>query len=333
MATAKTKLIMGNRPGQPAADPAERPSIEEARDISTGHAPASPKVIVAIPAYNEEVAIGSVVLRSLKHADRVVVIDDGSTDRTAEIARIAGAHVISHIRNEGKGAGIRDAFLYAKNNGADILVLIDGDGQHNPDEIPRLIRPLAQKSADLVNGSRFLGSVERNVPLYRRFGQEVLTLATNAGTRRKITDTQSGFRSFAKKSFGCFSFRQNGMAIESEMLMDAADASLRIIEVPINVRYDVDGSTLDPVAHGLGVLNKVLGLLSDRRPILFYAVPGSLMVALGVLLLVQLLSIFNASHVLSVWYALGSTLLVMPGIMLISTALTLSSLRNIQRNL
>jgi len=99
------------------------------------------KVMVAIPAYNEEVAIGSIVLRSRKYADKVVVVDDGSVDKTAEIARMAGAEVISHKINEGKGAAIRDAFEYAKKTNTDILVLIDGDGQHNPDEIPLLLSP------------------------------------------------------------------------------------------------------------------------------------------------------------------------------------------------
>ncbi len=197
MATARTKLIIGNRPGLPPDESAAGPGVDEAQVTGPGFEPARQKVIVAIPAYNEEVAIGSVVLRSLKHADIVIVIDDGSEDRTAEVAKAAGALVLSHAKNEGKGAGIRDAFLYANNSGADVLVLIDGDGQHDPHEIPHLIEPLITEEADLVNGSRFLGAAENNVPRYRRVGQEILTLATNAGTRRKITDTQSGFRAFA----------------------------------------------------------------------------------------------------------------------------------------
>jgi hypothetical protein len=333
MAMQKLQLIEIDHPPQEQPAIANGHGLDEAPGFESKVGQACPRVIVGIPAYNEEVAIGSIVLRALKHAAEVVVVDDGSRDRTAEIARSAGAHVISHIRNEGKGAGIRDAFLYAQNNGADILVLIDGDGQHNPDEIPRLIRPVVEKQADLVNGSRFLDRAENDVPAYRRVGQEILTLATNVGTKRKISDTQSGFRAFAKKSFGCFTFRQNGMAIESEMLMDAAEAGLIILEVPINVRYDVDGSSIDPVSHGVGVLNKVLGLLSERRPLLVYAIPGAIMVALGAVLLSQLVWIFNASHTLAVDYALGSTLLVLPGIMLISTALTLSSLRKASRNL
>ncbi len=287
------------------------------------------RVMVAIPAYNEEVAIGSIVLRCRKYCDEVIVLDDGSSDRTVEIARAAGARVISHTRNEGKGAGIRDAFLFANNRNADILVLIDGDGQHDPDEIPRLIAPLVERKTDLVNGSRFLGQAENNVPMYRRIGQEVLTMATNVGTRRKITDTQSGFRAFSKKTFGCFSFRQNGMAIESEMLMDAAAADMRILEVPINVRYDVEGSTYDPVTHGLGVLNTVIGLVSRRRPLLFFCAPGASMLVAGTICAFMLLSIFNSTHSIAIEYGISAMLFVILGVMFITTGLTLSTIQDI----
>ncbi len=175
--------------------------------------------------------------------------------------------------------------MYARTNNADVLVLIDGDGQHNPDEIPLLIRPILNKEADLVNGSRFLKDANGNgngnhVPKYRRVGQEVLTMATNTGTKQNITDTQNGFRAFSRKTFNCFSFKQNGMAVESEMLMDAAGANMTIKEVPIDVRYDVKGSTYNPVTHGVGVLNKVIGLVAERRPMMFFCVPGALLMGI-----------------------------------------------------
>ncbi len=225
----------------------------------------APKVIVAIPAYNEEVAIGSIVLRTLKYADEVVVIDDGSADHTAEVARLAGARVLTHVKNEGKGAGIRDAFSYARHNGADILVLMDGDGQHDPDEIPLLIEPILDRGADFVNGSRHKAK-KNNAPAYRQLGQRILDGATNAGMGQKITDSQSGFRAFSSKTFGCFAFRQNGMGIESEMLLEAADAGLQVKEVPIRVRYDVEGSTYNPVVHGVSVLCSLIGELVRRGP-------------------------------------------------------------------
>jgi Glycosyltransferases involved in cell wall biogenesis len=290
---------------------------------------AKKNVLVAIPTYNEEIAIGSIVLKARKHADRVIVIDDGSTDRTAEIAQLAGATVISHRHNEGKGAGIRDAFKFSKRAMADILVLIDGDGQHDPEEIPQLIGPILSDEADFVNGSRFLDEKKEsnNVPLYRRLGQEILTLATNAGTRWKTTDSQNGFRAFSMKTFDCFSFRQNGMAIESEMLIDASAAGMRLKEVPISVRYDVQGSTYNPVTHGFAVLNRVIGLLARRKPVLFYCLPGVGLIMLGAACALMLVNVFNTTHNLNVEYSLGSMLFLVPGTALFSNGFMLLALK------
>ncbi len=139
-------------------------------------------ILVAVPCLNEEVSIGSIVLRSLQYANEVLVIDDGSSDKTAVIAKLAGAEVIKHEKNMGKGAGIKDAFDYAKDVNADILILIDGDGQHNPDEIPQLIKPIIDGGVDIVNGSRFLIKNGFHIPAYSRVGQEVLTMVTNSST-------------------------------------------------------------------------------------------------------------------------------------------------------
>jgi hypothetical protein len=310
--------------------------VDPFHDSPVEKAARTQKVIVAIPAYNEEVAIGSVVLRARQHADDVIVIDDGSKDRTADVARFAGATIIQHLKNEGKGAAIRDAFLYARTNNADVLVLIDGDGQHNPDEIPQLVGPILNKEADLVNGSRFLKDANRNgngnhVPKYRRVGQEVLTLATNTGTKQHITDTQNGFRAFSRKTFSCFSFKQNGMAIESEMLMDAAGANMTIKEVPIDVRYDVKGSTYNPVTHGTSVLGKVIGLVAERRPMMFFCVPGALLMSIGTICVFMFMTIFNETHNLHIEYGIGAALFIILGMLFISTGLMLSAIQNIKR--
>jgi glycosyltransferase involved in cell wall biosynthesis len=286
---------------------------------------------VAIPCYNEEVAIGSIVLRARMYADHVVVIDDGSKDKTAEIAKIAGAEVLVHERNQGKGSSIKDAFTYAEALGAEVLVLIDGDGQHNPDEIPSLVEPILNKEADMVNGSRFLetGNVN-NVPKYRRIGQEVLTFATNTGAKSKLTDSQNGFRAFSKQAFSAFGFKQNGMAIESEMVMDAAKANLKIAEVPINVRYDVDGSTLNPVTHGFGVLNSVIQLISQRRPLLFFCMPGAILLFSGIVLSLVLLDVFQKTQSISLVFAMISMLSIVIGTFGIFTGITLASIKSIK---
>lgn len=284
-------------------------------------------IVVVIPCYNEEIAIGSIVLRSLKYAEKVLVIDDGSRDRTAEVARMAGAEVLVHGTNLGKGASIRDAFQYIKMK-PDIVVLIDGDGQHNPDEIPILVKPILSKEADIVNGSRFIANKGNKVPLYRRFGQTVLTTMTNIGTKQKLSDSQNGFRAFSRNSFEHFALNQKGMAIESEMLIDAANANLKIVEVPIEVRYDVDGSTYNPIKHGFSVLNSVIVLISQRRPILFFAVPGFISIIFGVVILFQMFDIFNQTRYVAANYAIIGMLCIILGTIAISTSLTLTSIHN-----
>ena len=193
-----------------------------------------------LPAFNEEISIGSIVLRTREHAGRVIVVDDGSTDHTVEIARSAGAEVISHPRNLGKGAALKTGFELARQNGAKIIVTMDSDGQHDPSEIPKLAAPIISGEADMVIGNRYMNGNGKNTPFYRRLGQKILDTASNLNTGLNVTDTQSGFRAFARHTLSSFRFNSNGLAIESEMLMDAANAGLKIKEVEIGVRYDVD---------------------------------------------------------------------------------------------
>lgn len=215
------------------------------------------KTIVIIPAFNEQAAIGEVVKKSLQYADDVLVVDDGSKDNTCEIAEKAGASLLKHPTNFGKGVSLRDAF--AQVNGYDIVVTIDGDGQHNPDEIPKLIEPILRDNADFVNGSRYLNGFDENTPAYRRVGQRVLDIATNITAGTSVTDSQSGFRAFKGSTISCYKFRDPGFGIESEMIADAAENNLKILEVPITVKYDVENSsTKGPVTHGVGVLLKII---------------------------------------------------------------------------
>jgi len=304
-------------------------TISKSEGLYSGH---KASVMVAIPAYNEEVAIGSVVLRARRYAGKVVVVDDGSIDSTAKIAKMAGAEVISHEFNEGKGAAIRDAFEHARKANAEVLVLIDGDGQHNPDEIPALLEPIFNGEADVVNGSRFVNGNGKNVPKYRRLGQEVLTLTTNMGTKMHITDTQNGFRAFSRKTFDCFRFHENGMAIESEMLIDAANANMRIKEVPIDVRYDVaKASTYNPISHGFGVLGSVVSLVSQRRPLIFFCVPGAVLLLVGMTAAFVTFDQFNTTRNISIYYALITMMFVIMGMFSVFTGLILNAIQGLKR--
>jgi glycosyltransferase involved in cell wall biosynthesis len=168
-------------------------------------------VTVIIPALNEEISIGSMVIKTKKYADHVIVVDDGSTDETAEIARDAGADVIIHPRNKGKGYALKTGFFAASQNGTKVIVTIDADGQHNPSDIPRVIKHIISGDADMVIGSRYLND---NIPIYRRIGQEILDRATNLNCvkngEKRISDTQSGFRAFSVSTLSAFHFRHNG---------------------------------------------------------------------------------------------------------------------------
>jgi glycosyltransferase involved in cell wall biosynthesis len=240
------------------------------------------KITAILPAYNEEVSLGSIVLTTKKYVDSVIVIDDGSTDNTVEIAELAGAQVISHHSNIGKGAALKTGFEAARNS--EIIVTIDSDGQHNPEEIPKLINPIINGEADIVNGSRYINGDKKDTPSYRRVGQTVLDKATNLSSGLDITDSQSGFRAFARHTIPAFRFSSIDFGIESEMLMDAANAGLRIKEVEINVRYDVDGSTKNPISHGVGVLMRVINDLEFQRPLYYFTLPGSIIIIIGVIL-------------------------------------------------
>ncbi len=154
-----------------------------------------PSITALLPAYNEEISIGSVVLRTKQYADRVIVIDDGSCDHTAEVASLAGAEVLRHSENQGKGAALKTGFTSL--NGDGVIVTIDTDGQHNPADIPRLVAPIFEGVADMVNGSRYLNGNKKDTPLYRRLGQKVLDAATNMDSGLSLTDSQSGFHAFA----------------------------------------------------------------------------------------------------------------------------------------
>jgi glycosyltransferase involved in cell wall biosynthesis len=236
------------------------------------------KTIAIIPAYNEEIGIGSIILNVQRYVDHVLVVDDGSNDSTADIAELAGAEVIRHHQNQGKGAALKTGF--SRVGGYDAVVTIDADGQHNPQEIPKLLEPIIKGEADLVNGSRYIEGGEKNTPKYRRVGQSVLDIATNMNGKLNVTDSQSGFRAFSISTIPAFRFNLSGFGIESEMLTDASNAGFRIGEVQIGVRYDTD-TKRNPIKHGVGVLVRIIQDMEFNRPLYFFTVPGIILIIIG----------------------------------------------------
>lgn len=217
------------------------------------------KVIAAIPCFNTETFIMEVISKAKKYVGQVIIIDDGSLDGTTEASRAAGALVINHGTNRGYGEAIKSCFEVARTNGADVLVILDGDGQHNPDEIPQVLAPILKDEADLVIGSRFLGDYS-TVPRYRKFGIDVITFLYNLGSKVKVSDAQSGFRAYSKRALDVLTITEKGMGASVEVIIKARERGFNIKEVPISCIYHPASSSLNPVAHGLSVAFTVVKL-------------------------------------------------------------------------
>ena len=282
------------------------------------------KILVAMPAFNEEKYIGSMVLLCQKFADEVIVVDDGSRDRTAALASLAGATVIKHGGNWGYGATVQTILSEGKSRQADFLVLIDADSQHNPEEIPSLL-DAARQGADIVIGSRKLAR-SSHIPFWRRFGQRVLLIFTNMLSKQKLTDTESGFRAFSKKALELLELKETGMAISAETISAATVKGLTVAEVPISVTYTGDGSTLNPVRHGLSVLNRVMVMISEQRPLLFFGIPGAIFLIGGLVVGGFVIHSAYVGQVLDQGRALVTLLLITIGMLSLFTGLLLNVL-------
>jgi len=209
------------------------------------------KVVAAIPCHNEEQFIADIVHSAQEYVDRVVVVDDGSSDGTSRSAEQAGAMVVRHGANEGPGRAYRSCFEAAHSLGADILVTLDGDGQHEPDELPRVLGPLLAGEADLVIGSRFLNDYE--IRRYRKFGIDVITWLYNLGSDVKVVDAQSCYRGYSRRALDNLRITESGFGFSVELLVQARQRGLVIKEVPVSCIYHPDSHSINPVIHGVGV--------------------------------------------------------------------------------
>jgi len=272
------------------------------------------RTLAIIPCYNEEITIGSIVLKTKQFVDDVLIIDDGSNDETVTIAKQAGATVISHKKNRGKSAAIRTGFNYALTNNFDYVITIDGDGQHNPKEIPNILQNLLNNGNDISLGIRFGNNTE--MPMWRKIGKRTLDYATSMGNGGKLTDSQCGFRAFNKKAVKLLVNRLTGeeFSVESEQIIKAHDLGLIVGKTPISCKYkDLDTSTKNPTAHGSSVLKYVLWLVAQRRPLLFIGVPGFILVLLGIFFGILTLQYYNQTHVFLIPYAILIAILLIIG--------------------
>ena len=239
------------------------------------------KIIVGIPAFNEEKNIAVVITQLKKIVDKIIVCNDGSTDLTSKIAEELGVIVINHEKNLGYGAAIRSIFLKSKDLDGDILVTFDADGQHRVDDINKVINPIINGKSDLVIGSRFLDESEKEVPRYRKVGIKVITKITNATIKKQLTDSQSGFRAYSKKVLTELNPSDAGMGISTEILIKASSKNFRISEVPIKITYSGDTSTHNPISQGSSVIISTIKYTSIEHPLKFYGIPSLIFFIIG----------------------------------------------------
>jgi glycosyltransferase involved in cell wall biosynthesis len=210
------------------------------------------KIITIIPAYNEEASIKNVVKETLPYSD-VMVVDDGSSDQTFKESEEAGAWVIKHEKNQGKGAAIKTGFKKALDNDYDILLLMDGDGQHDPRFIPDLISEM--DNADIVIGSRFKGINPHKMPLQRKLSNKLTTQIIKFVTGYHISDSQSGFRAFSNTAAKIsLEIPYDDYVFESEVLYQASRNNLKIKEKQISCKYDSEQSYIT----GINILRYIL---------------------------------------------------------------------------
>ena len=279
--------------------------------------------MAGIAAYNEARYVGSIVLQTRQYVNEVIVVDDGSTDNTARVAELAGATVVRHAKNKGKGAAIQSILAEARKRKPDVLVLLDADAQHDPNEIPTLIKPVSE-GFDLVIGSR--EAQKDRTPKYRRIGQKVIFGSSRLASKTNVVDSESGYRALSPKAISELDLKENGFAIESEMIARAADKNLKITEVPISNIYTKDGSTLNPIRHGVDVLSRIIVMISQRRPLFVFGLAGGILLVIGLIFGLRVINVASATGQLAVGSAVLTALFIITGILSIFTGIILNAL-------
>jgi glycosyltransferase involved in cell wall biosynthesis len=288
------------------------------------------KVIIGIPAFNEEKNIAAIVVKLKKKYDHVLVCDDGSSDMTHDIASSLGAIVVKHPTNLGYGAAIKTIFNEARKIDGDILITFDADRQHKISEIDSVLKPISENKADIVIGSRFLGNT-KDIPKYRKIGIKMITGLTNTLTGSEITDAQSGFRAYSKKVLNEISPTESGMGISTEILIKSSKKQMRISEVPITISYEDNTPSQEPISHGTSVVFSTIKHVAIERPLLYYGVTGLCFIITGLIFGGWTIQIFSEQEVLAPGIALIGIGGVILGTILLITATILFSIINVIR--
>jgi glycosyltransferase involved in cell wall biosynthesis len=238
-------------------------------ELATAPAPAADSVverlagvrrIAVVPAYNEEANVGGVIdeLRAFDPGMEVVVVDDGSRDATAAVAEARGAHVVRLPYNLGIGGAVQTGYQYAHEHGFDVAVQVDGDGQHDPAQLPLILAPLLDGRADVVVGSRFSGGSPYRSTRVRRIGIRIFARVVSAVVRQRVTDTTSGFRAINRRAIALFAADYPHDYPEVEATVMSVKQKLRLQEVPVAMRERVGGRSSITAARSIYYMAKVL---------------------------------------------------------------------------
>jgi len=289
------------------------------------------KIIIGIPAFNEEKNIAGIISKLKRITKDIIVCNDGSTDLTADIAEEMGALVINHEKNLGYGGAIRSIFLKAKDLNGDVLVTFDADGQHRIEDIDKVINPILEGQSDIVIGSRFLDDNEKEVPQYRKVGIKVITKITNATIKKDLTDSQSGFRAYSKQVLNEIKPVESGMGVSTEILIKASSKNLKISEVPIKILYGENSSTHNPVVHGSSVIFSTIKFTSIEHPLRFYGIPSVVFMIIGLSFTYLAVEYYAEIGRLSTNLTIIAAGTVLIGIILLISAILLYSLVSVVR--
>lgn len=194
------------------------------------------KIFAVVAAFNEEKTISAVLADLGKYVDRIIVVDDGSSDKTADMVKGVGVTLLRHLSNLGQGAALQTGFEYAKKQGANIVITYDADGQFKASDISKLVEPILQKKADIVLGSRFLGNAI-NIPLTRLITLKLGIIFTFIFSGLKLTDTYNGLRALNSQALQKINITQNRLAHASEILDQIKAKKLKYTEIPVTVIY------------------------------------------------------------------------------------------------
>lgn len=233
------------------------------------------RVIAVIPAFNEAHSIGKVLERVGKHVSEIIVVDDGSTDGTGDIASSMGVTVLRNARNMGKGFALKRGFLECLRKAPHVVITLDADGQHDPNDIPNLLLPINEKRADIVIGSRYVKGSRMDAPLVRKIGLATINSLNKHLLSSSVIDSQSGFRAYSKRTFNLL-VSSAGYGAEVEQLNELHAHGFKVAEVPVSIQYKdlVKTSKRNFILHGVSIASTILRIAIETRPLLYFGVAG-----------------------------------------------------------